>query len=78
MDIGIKLGAKHESVCDYNISGIAAYICYDRMVVDLFYFSLFYFLPYNVSSGIAAAKYFLFYFILILYLNKNRALNYKI
>lgn len=38
----------------------------------LLYFSLFYILPFNVSSGLAASKYFLFYFILIIELNKLR------
>lgn len=37
----------------------------------LLYLPLFYLLPFNVSSGIAASKYFLFFIILIMRINKN-------
>jgi hypothetical protein len=41
----------------------------------LFYFSLFYFFPFSISSGIAAAKYFLFFIILIIFLSETKALT---
>ena len=38
---------------------------------SLFYFSLLFFIPFNVSTGFSAAKYFLYYFVLILVLSKQ-------
>lgn len=42
----------------------------------LLYFSLFYFIPFNVSTGIGAAKYFIYYcFLLIVILEKRKNEN---
>jgi hypothetical protein len=42
----------------------------------LLYLSLFYLLPFNVSSGLAASKYFLFFIILIMRINQKPTLYF--
>lgn len=69
---------EYSLTCGYIIGGIFTLFITSSVIKILLknknnillYFSLFYILPFNVSSGLAASKYFLFYFILILELNK--------
>lgn len=69
---------EYSLTCGYIIGGLFTLFITNRVIKTLFknknnillYFSLFYILPFNVSSGLAASKYFLFYFILIIELNK--------